>query len=257
MSNQPSCNVLIGLAQSPLVPREKMATNLRYECSSDYLKHRGNILDLPKREYGRVSSNLYDSLYLGNPYGDPLIGFCFDGEKLVGQENYIRQNVACDGTLYEGALGINTLVDSRYRVFHGVFGKLCEITIDEMKPKVDVLCAFANEESKKYYLKYFQWNVASKIQVYKKATKYSGFNRESILSIVRPGKLHTNLILKNVNEFKPAILDPLLDRYLRNSNCCCFHKTSEFLNWKFLNNKHYDVIGYYILYNPYSGKKFN
>ena len=226
-----------------------MATNLRYECSADYPKHRDKILDLPKREYGRVSQDLYDSLYLGNPDGGPLLGLCFDGEKLVGQENYIRQNIACDGTLYEGALGINTLVDSRYRLFHGVFGKLCKLTIDEMKPKVDVLCAFANEESKKYYVKYFQWEVASKVQVYKKATKYSGLNRESILSFIRPGKLNSDLILENVNEFKPAILDPILDQYLRNSNHCYFHKTSEFLNWKFLNNKHYDVHGYYILYN--------
>lgn len=226
-----------------------MAKNLTYECSTDYLKHRDKILDLPKREYGKVSSALYDSLYSGNPYGEPLLGLCFDKDKLIGQENYIRHDVACGGTIYKGALGINTLVDSRYRLFHGVFGKLCKLTIDEMKPRVDILCAFANEESKKYYLKYFQWKVASKVQVYKKATKYSGLNRESILSFIRPGRLHRDVTLEKVAEFNPSVMDPALKQYVNDSNRFYFYKTSEFLNWKFLNNKHYDVAGYYILYN--------
>ncbi len=194
-----------------------------------------------------MSPNLYDSLYMGNPYGDHLLGLCFDGQKLVGQENYIRQNVACSGTVYEAALGINTLVDPRYRLFHGVFGKLCELTISRMKTRLDVLCAFANEESKMYYRKYFQWELASKVRVYKKITKYPGASVESILSFIRPGRLHRDVSLEEVTEFDPAVLDPFLDRYLCNSNHCYFHKTSAFLNWKFLNNKHYDVTGYYIL----------
>lgn len=225
-----------------------MAKDLKYQCSSNYNKYRKSILDLHYRGYGNVSPNLYDSLYLENPCGDPLLGLCFDGEKLVGQENYIRQNVACNGNLYEGALGINTLVDPQYRLFHGVFGKLCKLTIDGMKDQVDVLCAFANEESIKYYLKYFQWKVATKVLVYKKATKYSGLNRESLLSLARPGSLQRSLILQQVDEFQPEILDPLLDQYLRDSNHCYFHKTTEFLNWKFFHNKHYEVTGYYILY---------
>jgi hypothetical protein len=110
-----------------------MATPLTYKCSTDYLKYRENILDLPRRDSGRVADCLYDSLYQGNPYGDPLLGLCFDGEELVGQENYIRQDVACAGKIYRAALGINTLVDSRYRLFHGVFGELCKLTIDKMR----------------------------------------------------------------------------------------------------------------------------
>jgi hypothetical protein len=100
---------------------------------------------------------------MNNPYGQPLLALCYDGNNLVGQENYIRQDVASNGGLYNGALGINTLVDPKYRLFHGVFGKLCELTIHGMKPHVDVLTAFANEESKKYYLEYFDWNLACKI----------------------------------------------------------------------------------------------
>ena len=226
-----------------------MAQNLTYKCSSNYLKYRKNILDLHKRGYGTVPSTRYYSLYLGNPYGDPLIALCFDKETLVGQENYIRQNVAVSGTLYDGALGVDTLVDPKYRLFHGVFGKLCELTINEMKHRVDILCAFSNEESKEYYLKYFQWNLASKVQVYKKATKYSGLNRESLLAFARPGKVHRELILEEVAEFKPAVLDPILEQYINDSKHFYFHKTSEFLNWKLLNNKHYDVTGYYIIYN--------
>jgi hypothetical protein len=207
------------------------------------------MLDLVTREYGKAKPRLYDSLYTGNPYGEPLLGLCFDGVTLVGQENYIRQDIACRGTLYKAALGINTLVDSRYRVFHGIFGKLCGLTIEKMKPKVDALCAFANEDSKKYYLKYFQWKIASKVQVYKKPTRYSGLNLESILSCIRPGRLHENVILQEVNEFDAVVLDPLLDEYMRTSDHFYFRKTSEFLNWKFLNNRHYDVSGYYIVKN--------
>ena len=223
-------------------------STLRYECSSNYAKYISSMLDLHKRGYGKVSTEAYDSYYLGNPLGEPLIGLCFDGEKLVGQEDYILQNVACGGTIYKAALGINTLVDPQYRLFYGVFRKLAELTIDRMKPEVDVLCAFANEESEKYYLKYFQWKVAAKIQVYKKITTYSGPNRESILSFIRPGKLHKDLTLKKVDEFEPDILDPALGQHLDNSDYLYFHKTSTFLNWKFLSNKRYDVTGYYILY---------
>jgi hypothetical protein len=226
-----------------------MAEKLIYKCSSDYLKYREGILELPEREYGRVSPSRYDSQYTGNPYGEPLLGLCFDGERLVGQENYIRQDVACGGHIYKAALGVNTLVDSRYRLFHGVFGKLCKLTIEEMKKRVYLLCAFANEESKKYYLKYFEWKIASKVGVYKKITKYSGVNRESLLSLLRPGRPHTDLILERVSEFKPEILDPMIDLYVKDSRRFYFYKTSEYLNWRFLKNRHYDVTGYYILYN--------
>ncbi len=226
-----------------------MATKLTYECTSDYHTRRIQMLDLVKREYVTVKSDLYDSLYLDNPYGLPLLGLCSDGEVLVGQENYIRQDIGCAGTVYKGALGINTLVDSRYRVFYGVFGKLCKLTIDEMRPRVDLLCAFANEDSKKYYLKYFQWKIASKIQVYKKATKPSGLNRETFLSFIRPGRPHSDVILEETSQFESHILDPIINSCLANSTYRFFFKTSAFLNWKFLNNRHFDVTGYYVVRN--------
>jgi hypothetical protein len=206
------------------------------------------MLDLHKRGYGNVSAEAYDSYYSGNPLGEPLIGMCFDEEKLVGQEDYIRQNVASAGIIYKAALGINTLVDPQYRLLYGVFRNLAELTIDRMKSQVDLLCAFANEESKKYYLKYFQWNIAAKVQVYKKITSFSGRNRESILSFIRPGKLYKDVTLKKVDEFEPDVLDPALGRHMDNSDYMYFHKTAAFLNWKFLSNKRYDVAGYYILY---------
>jgi hypothetical protein len=222
--------------------------NLTYECSSDYLKYRKKMLDLHKRCYGTVSPHLYDSLYLGNPYGDPVMGLCFDGNKLVGQENYIPQNVACCGTVYKGALGINTLLDPQYRIFYGAFGNLCKLTLNSMKLQTDVLCAFANEDSKKYYLKHFHWKVASKVRVYKKITKFGTISPEGILSFARPGKLHRDLTLQEVTEFEPSTLDPILQEHVQTSNHFYIHKTSEFLNWKFLNNKQYNLTGYYILY---------
>jgi len=225
-----------------------MATNLRYKCSSNYPKRREGILDLHKRGHGSVPINRYDSQYTGNPYGNPLMGLCYYGDKLVGQENYIMHDIAYRGRIFKGALGVDSLVDPKYRLFCGIFGKLCQLTTDEMKKKMDILCAFANEESKKYYLKYFEWKVPTKIQVYKKVTRYSGVNRESILFFARPGKLHKDLTLKKVNEFDPDILNPVIDQFLKTTNQLYFYKTSAFLNWKFLNNKHYDVTGYYILY---------
>ena len=114
---------------------------------------------------------------------------------------------------------------------------------------MDILFAFANEESKKYYLKYFKWRVATKIQVYKKAVKYSGLNRESAISFFRPGKLHQDLTLEKVSRFDPDILNPVIGKSLRVSDRLYFYKTTEFLNWKFILNKHYDVTGYYILHD--------
>ena len=64
---------------------------------------------------------------------------------------------------------------------------------------------------------------------------------------MRPGKLHDDLELQEVSEFEPSVLDPVLERHLKNSSYSYFHKTSTFLNWKYLNNKHYKVTGYYIL----------
>lgn len=224
-----------------------MTKALQYRCSSDYGQYRDRMITLHRKGGGDISSPLYDSYYTGNPYGDPLLGLCFDGENLVGQENYIMHNVACRGQVYRGALGLNTFVDPQYRLFHGVFGKLCKLTIDELKERVDILLAFANEESQKYYLKYFQWRIASKVRVYKKATRFSGINAESLLSLFRPGKSVKDLELQETERFDSDILKPVIDIHLQNVPYCYFYKTPEFLNWKFLGNQHYHVKGYYIL----------
>lgn len=204
------------------------------------------MLSLHRKGGGDISAPLYDSLYSGNPYGDPLLGFCFDGESLVGQENYITHDVACRGRVYRGALGINTFVDPKYRLLHGVFGKLCKMTIDALKDRVDILLAFANEESKKYYLKYFKWQVASKVRVYKKATRFSGLNAESVLSLVRSGKEDGTIHLQETLSFDDGILGPIIEQHKRTAEYLYFYKTTDFLNWKFLRNKHYTVKGYYI-----------
>ena len=204
------------------------------------------MLELHKTNAKRVSEKLYDSLYLGNPYGEPLLGLCFDGEKLVGQENYIRQNVTSNGSIHSGALGINTIVDSKYRLFYGAFKELIRITMDRMKEDTDILCAFANEESKQYYIKYFDWKIASKVQVYKKSIVYSGLLLESILATLKPGKLSKDFTLKEVSEFDPKILDAILMNHAKESKYSYFYKNTAFLNWKYLHNKHYDLIGHLI-----------
>lgn len=225
-----------------------MITKLKYECSSDYLKHRESILELHKRNAGRVSEKLYDSLYIGNPYGDPLLGLCFDDQKLVGQENYIRQNVASNGLVYRSAIGINTIVDSNYRVFYGIFKELIKLTMNKMKEDTDFLCAHANEESQRYYMKYFNWRISSKVQVYKKVIGYSGLSPKSLLALIKPGRLNKDFALIEVTQFDPKVLNEILENHLEFSKYSYFHKTAEFINWKFLNNKHYELKGYVIEY---------
>ncbi len=223
-----------------------MLKSLRYECSSNYLRQRDNILELHKRNYGSVNEKLYDSLYLGNPYGAPVLGLCFDGEKLVGQENYIRQNVTSNGSIYLGALGINTIVDSKYRLFYGVFKELIRITMDRMKEDTNILCAFANEESKQYYIKYFDWKVSSKVQVYKKSIGYAGLSAESFLAMLKRGKLNKDVALKEVKKYDPQVLDEILVNHTKTAKYSYFFKSCGFLNWKFLDNKHYAAVGYLI-----------
>jgi len=218
--------------------------DLRYECSTDYLRHRESILQLHRDNYGQVSREKYDSFYLGNPLGSPLLGLCFDNAKLIGQENYIRQNVASDGEMYRSAIGINTIVNSNYRLFFGVFKRLIQLTMNRMKEDTDILCAFANEESKIYYLKYFQWEVASKVQVYKKSIGYSGFSVENFLALLRPGRLRKDFKLKEIKEFNSAVLEQIVEGHKKEAEYAYFYKTPGFLNWKFLRNKHYRVIGY-------------
>ncbi len=193
-----------------------------------------------------VPENLYDSLYLGNPYGKPLLGLCFDGKKLVGQENYIRQNVASNGSIYTGALGINTVVDSKYRLFYGAFKELIRITMDRLKENTAILCAFANEESKPYYLKHFDWKISSKVQVYKKSIGYSGLSTETFLSFLKRGKLYRDFELAQAKKFDPNILDAILTNHIKATKYSYFFKTGGFLNWKFLGNKHYPTVGYLI-----------
>jgi len=223
-----------------------MLSKLHYECSSDYLKCRQGILELHKINYGRVSEKLYDSLYLGDPYGEPLLGLCFDGEKLVGQENYIRQDVTSNGSIHSGALGINTIVDSKYRLFYGAFKELIQLTMNKMRENTNILCAFANEESKQYYIKYFGWKITSKVQVFKKSIGYSGLKAESFLAILKRGKLNKDVTLKEVKKYDSEVLDEILTNHTKTTKYSYFFKSSEFLNWKFLNNKHYGTVGYLI-----------
>lgn len=204
------------------------------------------MLELHKNNAARVSDKLYNSLYLDNPYGDPSLGLCFDGVKLVGQENYIRQEVTSNGSVYHGALGINTVVDSRYRLFYGVFKELIEITMNKMRGNTDILCAFANEESKQYYIKYFDWKISSKVQVYKKSIGYSGLSAETFLVIIKRGKLNKDVTLKEVKKYDPEALDKILVNHTKTSKYSYFFKSCEFLNWKFLDNKHYETVGYLI-----------
>lgn len=227
---------------------KKVFAKLNYECSSDYLKHRKNILELHKNNSERSSEKLYDSLYLENPCGEPLLGLAFDGQKLVGQENYIRQNIAANGLVYRSAIGINTIVDPRYRIFYGTFKELVRRTMDKMKENTDLLCAHPNEVSKRYYLKYFNWEISSKVHVYKKVIGSSGFSPETLLRWIRPGKVNKDFVLKEVREFDPRALDEVLENHLKSSTYCYFHKTAEFLNWKFLKNKYYELKGYVIEY---------
>lgn len=199
-----------------------------------------------KKNAKSVSEKLYDSLYLGNPYGVPLLGLCFDMEKLVGQENYIRQNVVSNGVICHGGLGINTVVDSKYRLFYGVFKELIRLTMDRMKEDTDVLCAFANDESQPYYIRYFDWRISSKVQVYKKSIGYSGLSVESLLAILKPGKLSKDFVLNETGEFDSKILDGILTNHAKESKYSYFYKNTSFLNWKYLRNKYYDTIGYLI-----------
>ena len=115
-----------------------------------------------------------------------------------------------------------------------------------MKKDTDILCAFANEESKQYYIKYFDWKISTKVQVYKKSIGYSGFSPESFLAILKPGKLSKDFILKEVKVFDPKILNSILNNHITIANYSYFYKTTEFLNWKYFGNKHYDLAEYLI-----------
>jgi hypothetical protein len=223
-----------------------MIKQLRYECTTDYVKHRKNIFELHRRNYGRVPEKRYDSQYIGNPYGEPLLGLCYDGETLVGQENYILQQAAYKGNILRCAMGVDTIVDPKYRLFYGVFKKLIELTMAQSKNDVDFLYAFANEESKKYYLKYFNWIIAEKVGVFKKVISPSGLSKESILAFVRPGKTYKDFALIKTEQFDSTLLDEIIRNHLKQADYPYFHKTTEYLQWRFLDNTFYKCEGYMI-----------
>ena len=224
-----------------------MKAALTYTATNDYPDARQGMLDLYRRSYARDNSAFFDSFYAGNPFGEPCLFLCHDGDRLVGQENYLRQMVARNGRLLSVGLGVNTLIDSDYRLFHGVFGKLCKLSLEKLVGTFDLLCAYANEESKKYYLKYYGWRIAARVQVYKKVTGFSGFGPEGLLSLLRPGGERKGLTLSRTGEYDPAILDPVIEGCRAISGFTFFYKTSAFLNWKFLRNTHYRIDGYYLM----------
>lgn len=219
---------------------------LNYIFTTNYTAHRNDLYNFWEEIHGHKNKTFFDSFYSGNPLGNPLLGLCYNGNRLIGQENYLLQNVSYAGDLYFGAMGIDTLVDPEYRLFHGVFGKLCRLTIDEISQCCDMLFAYANEESKQYYLKYFGWKITAKLGIYKKIVKTSGINAESLLAFIRPGKHYKDLKLDLVSNFPSKILMPLIEKYRLTSPHVYFYKSSDFLNWKFLNNVHYQTNGYLI-----------
>jgi hypothetical protein len=223
-----------------------MLKQLHYECTTDYPKHRANIFELHKRNYDRLPDKRYDSQYMGNPYGEPLLGLCYDGETLVGQENYIFQQAAYQRNILRCAMGVDTIVDPQYRLFYGVFKKLIEITMAQLKGKADFLYAFANEESKKYYLKYFNWVIAEKVGVYKKIISPSGLNRESLLAFVRPGKAYKDFALIKTEQFDSTLLNEIIHNHQKESDYPYFYKTPEYLQWRFLDNTFFKCEGYVI-----------
>lgn len=222
---------------------------LKYLCSNDYDAHRCDMLSFWERIYGHRNEIFFDSFYAGNPLGAPFLGLCYDGSRLVGQENYLSQNIAYAGNIYRGSMGVDTLLDPDYRLFYGIFGKLCKMTIDALRDKSDILFAYANEESKRYYLKYFQWKISAKIGVYKKITNFMGPNPRSLLALLSAGKNYPGLTLKRVEQFSPARLNPMLEKYRLEAHHAYFYKTAEYLNWKYLNNRHYETRGYEIVYD--------
>lgn len=222
-----------------------MLKQLQYQCTSDYPKHRENIFALHKRNYDRLPADRYDSQYVGNPYGEPLLGLCYDGETLVGQENYIPQQAAHKGDILGCAMGVDTIVDPKYRVFYGVFKKLVELTMDRLKNEVSFLYAFANEESKKYYLKYYNWEIAEKVGVYKKVISPSGLSKESILAFVRPGKSYKEFSLAKIETFESAQLDEIIRNH-QQADYPYFYKTSKYLQWRFLDNTFFKYEAYLI-----------
>ena len=223
-----------------------MLKELQYECTSDYLKHRENIFALHKRNYERLPEKRYDSQYIGNPYGEPLLGLCYDGATLVGQENYFLQQAAYDGDIIRCAMGVDTIVDPKYRVFYGVFKKLIELTMSQLKDRADFLYAFANEESKKYYLKYFNWVIVEKVGVYKKVISPSGLSKESVLAFVRPGKSYKDFNLVRVAKFESEPLNQTIRDHLKKADYTYFYKTPEYLQWRFLDNTFFKCEGYLI-----------
>jgi len=118
--------------------------------------------------------------------------------------------------------------------------------MDRMKEDTDTVCAFANEESKRYYIKYFDWKISSKVQVYKKSIGYSGLSAESLLAILKRGKLDKEFKLEEVRRFDAEVLDEIVVKHARSAKYSYFFKSSEFLNWKYLDNKHYKTEGYLI-----------
>lgn len=223
-----------------------MLKQLHYECTTDYRKHREQIFALHQRNYNRLPDKRYDSQYLGNPYGAPLLGLCYDGETLVGQENYISQQAVYRGEMLRCAMGVDTIVDPKYRVFYGVFKKLVELTMDALKGKADFLYAYANEESKKYYLKYFNWVIVEKVGVYKKIIGTPRLSKESLLAFVRPGKSYKDFNLMRVDQFASEPLDKIILNHLKKADYPYFYKTPDYLQWRFLNNSSFNCEGYLI-----------
>ncbi len=224
-----------------------MKKQLDYIVTTDFPTYRQEILDFWEKVDGDARRASFDSLYVDNPLGNPILGLCYDGKKLVGTENYLHQSICWNGKLQVGAIGVDTLVDPDYRIFHGVFGGLCKITHEELHKSVDILLAKPNENSKKYYLKYFDWQVACRIRIYKKVISSKLFSPRKVLSWLKQGREYEGFALTRIDKFAGTDVDSVIERNITTSEFAYFHKSAEYLDHKFLRNQSYATVGYLLV----------
>lgn len=128
---------------------------------SELLKHCDQICVLFQECFSSdMSVELWRWFYIDNPFGNPVVALCYDGDRLVGHYAVVRNDIVnAQGETLKSALSMTTMVAESHRM-HYLFTKLAEDCYQELVNQgYDIVCGFPNAMSAPGFKKRLQWGL--------------------------------------------------------------------------------------------------
>lgn len=187
--------------------------------------------DLFYRCFGRrphLDRKWYTWCYCDNPLGKANNYLLMDIENntLAGTYSLGKLNVFIGGNEVDGMVGINGMIDERYRG-RGLYSKLIETTVRDSKPMACYALPHGKNTGSIHGHYNAGWRNIKNIYFYKKTNTLSSADMPAV---------------KIIGTFKGMRNSDIED--IANRNGVCFHRSVDYLEWRYFKRPHrrYDVI---------------